>query len=146
HVLDFNRPASAARLAQVAVALGDNSLARQEVLASNAIDKIRSLLQRIGIPERLRDQGVREADLPPSRAKPFRTPPIKPTRASAARRISWRSRGPRSRSGEVCYIAGLLRPPSAAIWRSRESRSPSTTVPTVGGASTPGTNSNVCDT
>jgi len=64
HVLDFNRPACAARLAEVAVALGDNSLARQEVLASNAIDRIRGLLHRIGIPERLRDQDVREADLP----------------------------------------------------------------------------------
>lgn len=71
HVLDFNRPACAARLAQVGVALGDNSLARQEVLASNAIDRIRGLLHRIGIPERLRDQGVREADLPTIARKAF---------------------------------------------------------------------------
>ena len=71
HVLEFNRPACASRLAQVAVALGDNSLAREEVLASNAIDRIRGLLQRIGIPERLRDQGVREADLPTIARKAF---------------------------------------------------------------------------
>lgn len=63
-VLEFNRSACAARLAHVAVALGDNSLAREEMLASNAIDRIRGLLSRIGIPQRLRDAGVREADLP----------------------------------------------------------------------------------
>ncbi len=63
-VLEFNRSACAARLAQVAVALGDNSLTREEMLASNAIERIRGLLTRIGIPQRLRDAGVREADLP----------------------------------------------------------------------------------
>lgn len=70
-VLDFNRSACAARLAHVAVALGDNSLAREEMLASNAIERIRGLLHRIGIPPRLRDAGVREADLPLIAQKAF---------------------------------------------------------------------------
>ena len=70
-VLEFNRSACAARLAHVAVALGDNSLTREEMLASNAIERIRGLLTRIGIPPRLRDAGVREADLPLIAKKAF---------------------------------------------------------------------------
>jgi 4-hydroxybutyrate dehydrogenase len=70
-VLEFNRSACAARLAHVSVALGDNSLTREEMLASNAIERIRGLLTRIGIPQRLRDAGVREADLPLIAKKAF---------------------------------------------------------------------------
>jgi 4-hydroxybutyrate dehydrogenase len=70
-VLEFNRSACAARLAQVAVALGDNSLTREEMLASNAIERVRGLLTRIGIPPRLRDAGVKEADLPLIAKKAF---------------------------------------------------------------------------
>jgi 4-hydroxybutyrate dehydrogenase len=70
-VLEFNRSACAARLAHVAVALGDNSQTREEMLASNAIERIRGLLNRIGIPPRLRDAGVREADLPLIAKKAF---------------------------------------------------------------------------
>jgi alcohol dehydrogenase class IV len=70
-VLEFNRSACAARLAHVAVALGDNSQTREEMLASNAIERIRGLLSRIGIPPRLRDAGVREADLPLIAKKAF---------------------------------------------------------------------------
>ncbi len=63
-VMEFNRAASTARLARVAVAMGDTSNAREEVLASNAIEQVRKLNAAIGIPARLRDVGVREEDLP----------------------------------------------------------------------------------
>lgn len=62
-VMEFNRSACGARLAHVAVAMGDNSLAREEVLAGNAIERVRKLNAEIGIPARLRDVGVKEEDL-----------------------------------------------------------------------------------
>jgi len=70
-VLEFNRGACVARLAQVAITMGDNSLAREEVLASNAIERIRKMESRVGIPTRLRDAGVREVDLPLIASKAF---------------------------------------------------------------------------
>ncbi|HLL81413.1 MAG TPA: iron-containing alcohol dehydrogenase, partial [Longimicrobium sp.] len=70
-VMEFNRGASAARLAQVAIAMGDNSLARDEVLAGNAIERVRKLNQEIGIPARLRDVGVKQEDLERIAAKAF---------------------------------------------------------------------------
>jgi alcohol dehydrogenase class IV len=70
-VLEFNRGACVARLAQVAITMGDNSLAREEVLASNAIERIRKMESQIGIPTRLRDAGVREVDLPLIASKAF---------------------------------------------------------------------------
>ncbi len=62
-VMEFNRPACTARLARVALAMGDSSNAREEVLAGNAIDRVRKLNATIGIPSRLRDAGVQEKDL-----------------------------------------------------------------------------------
>lgn len=70
-VMEFNRAASTARLARVAVAMGDNSLARDEVLAGNAIERVRKINDQIGIPMRLRDVGVKEADLPQIAKKAF---------------------------------------------------------------------------
>ncbi|HEX9508137.1 MAG TPA: iron-containing alcohol dehydrogenase, partial [Myxococcales bacterium] len=70
-VLEFNRGACVARLAQVAITMGDNSLAREEVLASNAIERIRKMESQVGIPTRLRDAGVREVDLPLIARKAF---------------------------------------------------------------------------
>ncbi len=70
-VLEFNRASCTARLARVAVAMGDNSLAREEVLAGNAIERVRKLSALIGIPLRLRDVGVKEADLPLIAKKAF---------------------------------------------------------------------------
>jgi alcohol dehydrogenase class IV len=70
-VLEFNRAACTARLARVAVAMGDNSLARQEVLAGNAIERVRKLNAKIGIPTGLREVGVKEIDLPKIGAKAF---------------------------------------------------------------------------
>ena len=62
-VMEFNRPVSTARLARVALAMGDNSNAREEVLAGNAVERVRKLNATIGIPARLRDAGVQEKDL-----------------------------------------------------------------------------------
>lgn len=63
-VMEFNRGSSTGRLARVAVAMGDNSLAREEVLAGNAIERVRKMNKEIGIPSRLRETGVKEEDLP----------------------------------------------------------------------------------
>ena len=62
-VMEFNRPVCTARLARVALAMGDTSNAREEVLAGNAIERVRKLNAAIGIPSRLRDAGVQEKDL-----------------------------------------------------------------------------------
>ena len=62
-VMEFNRPVSTARLARVALAMGDTSNAREEVLAANAVERVRKLNAAIGIPARLRDVGVQEKDL-----------------------------------------------------------------------------------
>jgi len=70
-VLEFNRASCTARLARVAVAMGDNSLARQEVLAGNAIERVRKMNSKIGIPGGLREVGVKEIDLPKIAAKAF---------------------------------------------------------------------------
>lgn len=70
-VMEFNRGACTARLAKVAAALGDSSWSRQEVLAANAIDRVRRLNEEIGIPSKLRDAGVKEADLPKIARKAF---------------------------------------------------------------------------
>lgn len=70
-VMEFNRGVCVPRLARVAVAMGDSSGAREEVLASNAIERVRKLNATIGIPARLRDVGVREEDLPRIAAKAF---------------------------------------------------------------------------
>lgn len=70
-VMEFNRAATTARLARVAAAMGDSSLSRQEVLAGNAIDRVRKLNAEIGIPARLRDAGVKESDLPLIAKKAF---------------------------------------------------------------------------
>ena len=70
-VMEFNRPVCTARLARVAVAMGDTSNAREEVLAGNAIERVRQLTAAVGIPSRLRDAGVQEKDLPRIAEKAF---------------------------------------------------------------------------
>ncbi|TSC32131.1 iron-containing alcohol dehydrogenase [Corallococcus sp. Z5C101001] len=70
-VMEFNRAASTARLARIAAALGDSSNAREEVRAGNAIERVRTLAEAIGIPARLRDAGVQEKDLPRIAEKAF---------------------------------------------------------------------------
>ena len=70
-VMEFNRGACTARLARAAIAMGDNPLARPELLAENAVELVRQLNAEIGIPGRLRDAGVKETDLPRVASRAF---------------------------------------------------------------------------
>ena len=63
-VMAFNRSASRARLARVAIAMGEASGAVEEVLASVAIDRVRRLVADVGLPTRLSQAGVKQTDLP----------------------------------------------------------------------------------
>ena len=63
-VMTFNRSACRARLAHVALAMGEPSGAVEEVLAAVAIDRVRRLVADAGLPTRLSQAGVKEGDLP----------------------------------------------------------------------------------
>jgi 4-hydroxybutyrate dehydrogenase len=65
HVMRFNLPAAAGRLADVAAALGvDTRGMSADAAAASAIEAIEKLNVEIGIPARLRDAGVREEMIP----------------------------------------------------------------------------------
>ncbi|HEX7488523.1 MAG TPA: iron-containing alcohol dehydrogenase, partial [Anaeromyxobacteraceae bacterium] len=64
HVMEFNLPYAGAALAEVAVALGEPSSDDRDRLARRAVERVRALAREIGIPERLRDAGVKESQLP----------------------------------------------------------------------------------
>jgi 4-hydroxybutyrate dehydrogenase len=70
-VVEWNRPSCAARLARAAVAMGEAPGGPDDALAARAVERVRSLARTVGIPERLRDAGVREADLPLVARKAF---------------------------------------------------------------------------
>ncbi len=70
-VAAWNAPAAPARLARVAVALGEPEGPDDAALASRAAARIAALARELGIPPRLRDAGVREEDLPAVAAKAF---------------------------------------------------------------------------
>ena len=70
-VMEFNRPACTARLARVAVAMGEGLAAGAELLAQKAIERVRALNAEIGVPAGLRQAGVQEADLPRIAARAF---------------------------------------------------------------------------
>ncbi len=65
HVLRFNLDATAPQLAQAAQAMGI-SIAEQspEAAAEKLVESVYSLIKRLDLPQRLRDAGVPEADLP----------------------------------------------------------------------------------
>jgi len=63
-VMAFNRDVSRARLARVAIAMGEPSGAVEDVLAGLAIDRVRRLVADAGLPTRLSQAGVKEPDLP----------------------------------------------------------------------------------
>ena len=63
-VMAFNRNVCRARLARVAIAMGEPSGAVEDVLASVAIDRVRRLVADAGLPTRLSHAGVKEPDLP----------------------------------------------------------------------------------
>ena len=65
HAMRFNLDAAAPELAQAAEAMGIVRAGRSEKsVAEEAIDKIYGLIGQMNLPQRLRDVGVREADLP----------------------------------------------------------------------------------
>lgn len=60
----FNRPKAVARFARIAAAMGENTQGISEEQASlNAIEAIRSLSARVGIPTGFRELGVQSADI-----------------------------------------------------------------------------------
>jgi len=63
-VMAFNRSTCRARLARVALAMGEPSGAVEDVLAGIAIDRVRRLVADAGLPTRLSHAGVKEQDLP----------------------------------------------------------------------------------
>jgi alcohol dehydrogenase class IV len=63
-VMAFNRSECKARLARVALAMGEPSGAVEDVLAGVAIDRVRRLVADVGLPTRLSHAGVKEPDLP----------------------------------------------------------------------------------
>ncbi|MGZ6028855.1 MAG: iron-containing alcohol dehydrogenase [Myxococcaceae bacterium] len=63
-VMAFNRDAVRARLARVAIAMGEPTGALEDVLAGVAIDRVRRLVADVGLPTRLSQAGVKEQDLP----------------------------------------------------------------------------------
>jgi len=62
-VMEFNREVCSERLSRVAEAMGRNA-SRPDASARAAIVAVEDLRSAIGLPRRLRDVGVREADLP----------------------------------------------------------------------------------
>jgi 4-hydroxybutyrate dehydrogenase len=71
YVLEFNRGSCVSRLAKVAIAMGETSTTREEMLAGRAIELVRDLNRDVGIPARLREVGVKEEDLPKIAHKAF---------------------------------------------------------------------------
>jgi alcohol dehydrogenase class IV len=71
-VMRFNLPARVARFARIAALLGENVAGLDEpAAAERAIDAVERLKADIGIPQRLRDLGATEAQLPVFAAKAF---------------------------------------------------------------------------
>jgi alcohol dehydrogenase class IV len=70
-VMEFNRVAAPARLAQVALALGVPAEGDEATLAHAAIARVRALIEEVGLPCRLRDAGVGEEALPRVAQKAF---------------------------------------------------------------------------
>ncbi len=70
-VMEFNLRAAAPRLAEAAVAMGEPASGDTERLARRAVERVRAMARDAGIPERLRDVGVTEAQLPLLAEKAF---------------------------------------------------------------------------
>jgi alcohol dehydrogenase class IV len=68
----FNMPAGVSRFARIAALLGENVAGLDELAAANrAVAAIERLKTDIGIPQRLRDLGVTEDQLPLFAEKAF---------------------------------------------------------------------------
>jgi 4-hydroxybutyrate dehydrogenase len=70
-VMEFNLGHAQAALAEAAVALGEPGGGEEEHLARRAIERVRSIARDAGIPERLREVGVKESQLPLLTEKAF---------------------------------------------------------------------------
>jgi 4-hydroxybutyrate dehydrogenase len=70
-VMAFNLDAARARLARVAIAMGEDVRGDEAALARAAVARVRALGEELGLPPRLRDAGVREEDLPRIAEKAF---------------------------------------------------------------------------
>jgi 4-hydroxybutyrate dehydrogenase len=70
-VVEWNRPSCAARLARVAIAMGEDPGGSDDALSGRAVERVRTLARTVGIPAGLREAGVREADLPLVARKAF---------------------------------------------------------------------------
>lgn len=70
-VMAFNLDAAEARLARVAIAMGEDAREDEAALARAAVARVRALLEALALPPRLRDAGVREEDLPRIAGKAF---------------------------------------------------------------------------
>jgi 4-hydroxybutyrate dehydrogenase len=64
YVMEFNLGHAAAALAEAAVALGEPPSEDEDRLARRAVERVRAMARDAGIPERLRDAGVMESQLP----------------------------------------------------------------------------------
>ena len=64
HVFRFNLPALPARYAEIAVALGCGKAGSPAATAEAGLRRLTEMSRRCGIPQRLREVGVPEADLP----------------------------------------------------------------------------------
>jgi 4-hydroxybutyrate dehydrogenase len=71
YVMEFNLGHAQAALAEVAVALGEPGGGEEEQLARRAIERVRAMSRDAGIPQRLRDVGVKESQLPLLTEKAF---------------------------------------------------------------------------
>jgi alcohol dehydrogenase class IV len=63
-IVEFNRPAIEDRLARVAVAMGATPGASPAALAREAVARVEKLARTIGVPARLREVGLTEAQIP----------------------------------------------------------------------------------
>jgi alcohol dehydrogenase class IV len=64
HIVEFNRPVVVERLARVALAMGADLGGTHADLARAAVARAEKLARSIGIPEHLRDVGLREDQIP----------------------------------------------------------------------------------
>jgi len=62
-VLEFNRPAIGRRLAKLAVAMGEDPTARDDILASTAVERVTRLAREANSPAGVKEAGLREEQL-----------------------------------------------------------------------------------
>jgi 4-hydroxybutyrate dehydrogenase len=71
YVMEFNLDHARAALAEAAVAMGEPSPGGEEALARSAVVRVRAISRDAGIPQRLRDVGVKESQYPLLTEKAF---------------------------------------------------------------------------